>query len=348
MDTVQAIVNIIKKNKKYRKLVMRSKHNSFESQLAKYGIKVDFYTTRNLLRVNNKDCFSDEILQNNSDKYFFILSPEAKFNKNDNDRYKSYGFNEYVDYIWYCRESTKLKINKNTPYNDIYGNNIISLSYALLSVNGYCSKIKIGCNNLVSSYINLKGNEHTVIIGDNCIFKPSACILETNSKLIIGSNVKINDLKIYIDSYSSVYIGDFSSLYSGKLMSGRNQEIVIGNDCIFSWDITILGHDGHLIWTTDGKCVNNTVGQIRKSIILGDHIWVGGETSILPNTKIGSGSICGYKSLVKGNYPNNCIICGIPAKVIKKNITWSRNNFSLNEKDDFKKIKIDYIKNTIK
>ena len=29
-------------------------------------------------------------------------------------------------------------------------------------------------------------------------------------------------------------------------------------------------------------------------------------------------------SVVKGNFDGNCIIAGVPAKIIKRNISWSR------------------------
>ena len=325
---------------------MRSRHFYFENALKKYNIKIDFYISKARSRINNKDCFSEDILKNNSDKYYLILSPEAKWNKNDDELYKSYGYNEYIDYIWYSHDINHIKIYKNSIDNDDYGNNIKSLSELCISFNGYCNNIKIGGGVQSSDKIVLNGNEHDLIIGNNCVFKPSSCVLETNSTLIIGNNVKIYGLNIYINSYSKVYIGDFTTMQTGRLRTGRNQEIIIGKDCMFSWDITFLAHDGHLIWTTNGACINNTNGKCRKSIILGDHIWIGGETVILPNTKIGNGTICGYRSLIKGSFPNNCIICGTPAKILKKNIVWSRQNFSLNESEDFKKIDIKYIKET--
>lgn len=202
----------------------------------------------------------------------------------------------------------------------------------------------MGGGTIVSDCIKLFGNDHNFIIGNNCVFRPLNCTLETNSELIIGNNVKIYGLDIYINSYSKVYIGDYTTLQTGKLRTGRNQEIIIGKDCMFSWNITLLAHDGHLIWTTEGKCLNNTSNR-RISIVLGDHVWVGGDTVILPTTKIGNGTICGYRSLIKGNYPNNCIICGSPAKIIKNNMAWSRQNYSLDENKDFNEIK--YRKKTL-
>ena len=42
------------------------------------------------------------------------------------------------------------------------------------------------------------------------------------------------------------------------------------------------------------------------------------------NCDVGSGSIIGARDLVKKKYPNNCILAGIPAKVIRKDVGWSR------------------------
>lgn len=342
MNTFEFIANIINKYKLKRKIVMRSRYSLYEQELIKYGIKIDFYVTRNPSRINNIDCFSENILKGNSDKYFLILSPEAKWNENDDNKYKSYGFKENIDYIWYLHKNKKININNGDSYTDIYGNNIRSLSKLSIEMNGYCNNIRVGGGTVIYDYIKLKGSDNIINIGNNCNIRPLKCVLGTNSKLIIGNNVKIYGLNIFINSYSNVYIGDFTTLQTGKLNTGRNQEIIIGKDCMFSWDIIFLAHDGHLIWTTDGKCINNTSGKIRTSITLGNHIWVGGETVILPNTKIGDSTICGYRSLVKGNYPNNCIICGSPAKIIKKDIVWTRQNVSLNEREDFKKIPIEY------
>ena len=47
--------------------------------------------------------------------------------------------------------------------------------------------------------------------------------------------------------------------------------------------------------------------------------------NILKGTYISENSIIGINSLVTSNkFPANVIIAGVPAKVIKKNIDWSR------------------------
>lgn len=36
----------------------------------------------------------------------------------------------------------------------------------------------------------------------------------------------------------------------------------------------------------------------------------------------------GLGSIVKGTFPNNCIVAGVPAKIIKKDIAWERPHLS--------------------
>lgn len=59
------------------------------------------------------------------------------------------------------------------------------------------------------------------------------------------------------------------------------------------------------------------------------HDFCGGGKSV----SIGNGSVVGAKAFVKSSFPNNCSIAGVPAKIIKNNIAWSRKNFSEDIKD---------------
>lgn len=135
-----------------------------------------------------------------------------------------------------------------------------------------------------------------------------------HSDFVVGDCSMIQGLDIFINGLSSVIVGKSCSFQSGKLRTGRNQKIVLGDDIMASWDVTFLAHDGHLIWDLNFKRVqNNTVDEQRLSIEIGDHCWLGGECVIAGNTRLGNGSIVGYRSFVKGKFPNNCIVAGTPA-----------------------------------
>jgi acetyltransferase-like isoleucine patch superfamily enzyme len=49
---------------------------------------------------------------------------------------------------------------------------------------------------------------------------------------------------------------------------------------------------------------------------------LGFESIVYAGAVIGSGSIVGASSVVAGKVPNNCIVVGNPARVIKKDIFW--------------------------
>ena len=57
---------------------------------------------------------------------------------------------------------------------------------------------------------------------------------------------------------------------------------------------------------------------ISDPVFIGDNVWVGDNAVILPGTKIGNGCIVGANALVSGVFDDNCIIAGVPAKIVKR------------------------------
>jgi acetyltransferase-like isoleucine patch superfamily enzyme len=57
--------------------------------------------------------------------------------------------------------------------------------------------------------------------------------------------------------------------------------------------------------------------DILKEINIGDNCWIGFGAIILPGAVIGEGCIIAAGSVVSGIFPNNSLIMGNPAKVIK-------------------------------
>lgn len=53
-------------------------------------------------------------------------------------------------------------------------------------------------------------------------------------------------------------------------------------------------------------------------VIIGDNVWVGAGSCILPNVTIGNNCIIGANSVVTKSFPDNCVIAGNPAKIIKQ------------------------------
>lgn len=59
--------------------------------------------------------------------------------------------------------------------------------------------------------------------------------------------------------------------------------------------------------------------EFGKPISIGNNVWIGGNTTILPGVTIGDNAVIGAGSVVTRNIPANTIAVGNPCRVIKKN-----------------------------
>lgn len=204
-------------------------------------------------------------------------------------------------------------------------------------------------------------NSSKVILGNKCDFQEGGSIsLKNRSSFSMGDFGELRERmnasilsnahfeageKCILFWNSRLNLNDNSIMKVGRGTTAQgnntffcysNTEIVIGNDCMFSSDIVVMSGDGHAIFDMETKEKTNDFKKLpreEKIISISDHVWVGRRATILTRTKIGAGSLVGAGALCKGIFPNNCIIAGCPAKVIKKNICWSRNDNAKNLED---------------
>lgn len=57
--------------------------------------------------------------------------------------------------------------------------------------------------------------------------------------------------------------------------------------------------------------------SIASPVIIGDNVWIGGGSIINPGVTIGDNTVVGSGSVVTKSFPNNVLIAGVPAKIIK-------------------------------
>ncbi len=139
-----------------------------------------------------------------------------------------------------------------------------------------------------------------------------------------------NGTRIFIDRGASLYIGgkknESASGITEKSLIMVRKKIHIGFDCIIAWNVFITDCDWHMI-----------VGKsVQEDVIIGDHVWIAGNTSILKGSKIEENCIVGAHSLItKKLIPAGNLVAGNPAKVIENNVQWHRSMFGY---DDYSKI----------
>lgn len=173
-----------------------------------------------------------------------------------------------------------------------------------------------------------KNRKATVIIKDRLIFEQwlngdgrTTLILGENAKLIVEREFVLgNGIKVSIGNNAQLILkGKEKESASGITANSVvmvNEYLEIGKDCLIAWDNFITDCDWHGI---DGK-------ESTKKTIIGDHVWLGVGVKILKGANVGKNSIVTTLSVVlKGEYPENALVSGNPAAVIKTGIAgWHR------------------------
>lgn len=145
----------------------------------------------------------------------------------------------------------------------------------------------------------------------------------TGNRLSIGRDSIVQATLRFEDSGGEIRIGDRTYIGKSDLVCFRN--IVIGDDVIMSWGITITDHDSHSL---DWQHRRNDVldwGKGRKDwthvahapVVIHDKAWVGFNVSILKGVTVGEGAVIGACSVVTRDVPPHSVVAGNPARVIR-------------------------------
>lgn len=201
--------------------------------------------------------------------------------------------------------------------------------------------------------IAVKGNYSdelgNIIEAPNNLNNITVCFSGTHNRLIISADSKIHDLNFDFPSHNATTIIGKNGNLCGQIRTGylcttnigdnvtctnriyitsaESTTIIIGDDCMFATGNQIRSDDAHAIYDINsGNRINKS-----KNITIGEHVWLAYNAVVLSGAQIGEGSVVGFNSIAKNRYPNNCIIAGSPAKVVKKDIAWERPHVMLNE-----------------
>lgn len=117
-----------------------------------------------------------------------------------------------------------------------------------------------------------------------------------SGRMTVGDGVAVN-YGYFLDPTAGIVIGDFSR---------------IGPRCSF---ITA----SHLIGDSRISRTDRASGtEIHQSIIIGDHVWIGANVTVLPGVRIGGGSVVAAGAVVARDVDENSLVGGVPARLIRR------------------------------
>jgi acetyltransferase-like isoleucine patch superfamily enzyme len=148
-------------------------------------------------------------------------------------------------------------------------------------------------------------------------------------KRVAGNSLSVGEDSIihadisFEENGGEVRIGNRTFVGRSDLVCYRS--LVIGDDVIMSWGITIVDHDSHSIdWEKRrndvrdwGKGQKNWKHIAHAPVVVGDKAWIGFNVSILKGVTIGEGAVVGACSVVTKDIPPYAVAVGNPARVVR-------------------------------
>ncbi len=156
-----------------------------------------------------------------------------------------------------------------------------------------------------------------------------------------GHYMRLGD-HVYIDAFGEdginigekVHIGAYSRIIVSGCLTNPGKGIKIGNH-VGIGEFAFLGGGGgleigdHCIAgqylschpenhvTDDSDTLIRLQGVTRKGIKIGTNCWIGSKVTFLDGAVVGNNCIIAAGAIVNKKFPDNCVIGGVPAKILK-------------------------------
>lgn len=164
-------------------------------------------------------------------------------------------------------------------------------------------------------------NKSNIQFGKNCTLEDHVKIdAYARKKIQFGENVKIGAYSILSSTSHFSHFGEGVKMGNNSAVGeysyfGAAGGILIGDNVIMGQYISF--HSENHIFNNKNTSIREQ-GTTSKGIVLGNNIWVGAKVTFLDGAKIDDNCVVAAGAVVKGEFPKNCVIGGVPAKIIKE------------------------------
>ena len=175
----------------------------------------------------------------------------------------------------------------------------------------------------VCSRIQICGNGNTIVIEKGALLLNSLVKINgTNNFVTLKPNAYVSGAELWIENDGcEIVIGErtFIGHHSHLACTEDGSQMIVGDDCMISSYVQVRTGDSHSILDMKGERLNNA-----KSVKIGDHCWIGEGAKVLKGVVLDGDDIVATGAIVTKSFPKNSLIAGVPGKIIKGNVTWSK------------------------
>lgn len=159
--------------------------------------------------------------------------------------------------------------------------------------------MEIGCGTKIHDRVKIDAlSVEGVKIGKNVVIGHDTVIECTGSIADIGKGITIGD----------------GSTFGSDCFFGAAGGIVIGKDVVAGQNIR-MHSENHNFDRTD--ILIKDQGVTREGIKIGNNCWIGAGAVFTDGAEIKDGCVVAANAVVTGKFPENSVIGGVPAKIIK-------------------------------
>lgn len=126
-----------------------------------------------------------------------------------------------------------------------------------------------------------------------------------------GRKIRVFALrKLGFEVGESVYIGPRLTISSGIM--DKNMKLKIGDRVSFGPNVSLI-----LASNPNNSKIKKIIKLPPRIIEIGEDTWLGANSIIMPNVRIGEKVIVGAGAVVTKDIPSYSVVGGVPAKIIK-------------------------------
>ena len=175
----------------------------------------------------------------------------------------------------------------------------------------------------VGSRIQIAGNGNKLIIEKGCMLLNSLVkISGNNNEVVLKANSYVAGAELWVeDNQCTLIIGErtFVGHHSHLACTEDGSRLIIGDDGMISSYVQIRTGDSHSIVDLEGNRINPA-----ESVEIGNHCWIGEGSKVMKGVRLEGDNVVSTGAIVTKSFDKNVLLGGIPAKVIKDNVTWDK------------------------
>lgn len=206
--------------------------------------------------------------------------------------------------LWVSLHFFSLKETLRLPILVRYNTKIVSLKGSVVHSGGGKNvyRLVIGFGD-VGTY-DKKCQRSMIEIDGTIVIPDGRTTIGQGSRLSVGKNAVLSFGKNFVNSAGMTII--------------CTDSISFGDDVLVSWETLIMDSDWHSMRDTQ----TGEILQWQEPISIGDNVWICCRSTILKGSNVANGSVIAAGAVISGKYDTeNVILGGVPAKIIKHNMT---------------------------